>query len=276
MMFLCSVAKDQVIFEQGSIGNFFYIIVKGEVDVKVNGNYVKTMTQGDSFGELALLHGAPRSATIIAKEETLFWCLGRVSFKKVITQISNLTFEENKKFIDSLPMLSALETKDKTILCSNLMKETYEAGSYIIKIDQPADCLYILKDGYVDCITSEQKLVRVIEKGDHFGEKSLLMQSNRTMNIVAKTKCECYSVSIPSLKMIIGNSYKEAIVLNIIKNAFAISNTMNKVSPNMIENSFIDFEIKNYNLNEKVLEMGSVIQSKLIIILEGNIVQVCI
>ena len=105
-MLYCSVAKEKVLFEQGSIGSYFYIIVKGEVDIIINNKNVSTFKQGDSFGELALIHGSPRSATVITKEETFFWCLDRAAFKNVVTQISNILFEENKKFIETIPMLS--------------------------------------------------------------------------------------------------------------------------------------------------------------------------
>ena len=105
-MLYCSVTKNTVIFEQGAIGSYFYIIVKGEVDIFVNKEKVNTFNAGDSFGELALLHGAPRSATIIAKEDTFFWCLERTAFKKVVCQVSNISFEENKHFIETIPMLS--------------------------------------------------------------------------------------------------------------------------------------------------------------------------
>jgi len=105
-MYYCSVPKNTIICEQGSLGNFFYIIIKGSVEITIDEAYVSTLKPGDSFGELALLHNAPRSATITAIEESYFWCLDRAIFKNIITQISNLTFEENKNFIDTIPMLS--------------------------------------------------------------------------------------------------------------------------------------------------------------------------
>lgn len=167
-----------------------------------------------------------------------------------------------------------MNNKDKDIICSNLVKLTYKEGSHIIKIGDFADCLYIINEGTVDCITADKQVVRTLGKGDHFGFKSLLMQSTRTMNIVAKTKCVCCSISFQSLKLIIGENYKEAIVLSIIKNAFAMSKYLNTINPSLIENFFSNFEIVNFKKNEKILDTGSIIQAKYFVVIEGNIVQV--
>lgn len=105
-MSLCSVKKDSIIFKQGTYGNFFYILKKGTVELLINDNIVKSMLSGDSFGELALLHGAVRSGTIKAKEDCKLWCLERTKFRTLIEFLNKQNFEENKKFIQSVPLLS--------------------------------------------------------------------------------------------------------------------------------------------------------------------------
>jgi len=45
---------------------------------------LKTYVPGESFGELALLYNAPRAATIIAKEESILWCLDRATFGNIV------------------------------------------------------------------------------------------------------------------------------------------------------------------------------------------------
>lgn len=106
---------------KGSIGFEFYIIITGSVGVFVwldltetaiyerrmkeiyskfidikyppqNGKYlteVKVLSAGESFGELALLGGKskPRSATIIAKDETHLCVLDRTHFLKILSHL---------------------------------------------------------------------------------------------------------------------------------------------------------------------------------------------
>ena len=63
-MFAVEKRPDEVIIEQGDDGDNFYVIDSGEVDVYVNGNYMTTISDGGSFGELALIYGTPRAATV--------------------------------------------------------------------------------------------------------------------------------------------------------------------------------------------------------------------
>ena len=68
---------DETIIQQGEEGDFFYIIDQGEVDVYVNNKCVTSISDGGSFGELALIYGTPRAATIKAKTETKLWAIDR-------------------------------------------------------------------------------------------------------------------------------------------------------------------------------------------------------
>jgi len=132
-MSLCKVDADTFIFRQDSIGNFFYIIKEGECELFVNDNHIKNFTAGENFGELALLHGAPRSGSIKTIGITLLWCLERRNFRKIVDHINFLNYEENKKFIENVPIFSNIEKEYKSILASNLIKEYYEKDKIIVK-----------------------------------------------------------------------------------------------------------------------------------------------
>jgi cAMP-dependent protein kinase regulator len=132
-MTLVYLPEDTVIFHQGDIGKYFYILQKGEVNLNVNGSNNKLLRVGDSFGELALLHQAPRSGTCVTIGECYFWILERRMFRKITEQINRLNFEENKRFISSIAILDLIEKDQKAILISNLLKEFYEEGDVIVK-----------------------------------------------------------------------------------------------------------------------------------------------
>jgi hypothetical protein len=132
-MSLCKVDADTYIFRQDSIGNFFYIIKEGECELYVNENHIKNLNAGENFGELALLHGAPRSGSIKTIGITYLWCLERRNFRKIVDHINFLNYEENKKFIENVPIFSNIEKEYKCILASNLMKEYYEKDKFIVK-----------------------------------------------------------------------------------------------------------------------------------------------
>src|SRR5260221_8466036 len=61
---LIDVASGRVLCQQGERGDEFFVIVDGEAAVTVDGNSVAILGPGQFFGELALLDGGPRIATV--------------------------------------------------------------------------------------------------------------------------------------------------------------------------------------------------------------------
>lgn len=83
-MFYCSTPKDSYVFKEGDKASCFFIIDKGSVLVDIpSAKKQKEMKKGQSFGELALLYNAPRSASIQCLEDTSFWAIDRKTFRKV-------------------------------------------------------------------------------------------------------------------------------------------------------------------------------------------------
>jgi CRP/FNR family cyclic AMP-dependent transcriptional regulator len=62
-------APGSVIFHEGDPGNAMYVLLEGEVDIRINGNTVYTALPGDFFGEMALIETRERSATAIARTD---------------------------------------------------------------------------------------------------------------------------------------------------------------------------------------------------------------
>ncbi len=105
-MSLYIIGSNILLFEQESNGNYFYIVKEGELSLIINKNQVKTFKSGDSFGELALLHNAPRSGTVKTNTEVKVWAMERKSFRKIIDHINTINHQENKNYIASIQFLS--------------------------------------------------------------------------------------------------------------------------------------------------------------------------
>lgn len=272
-MTLCFVPAGTVIFSQGSIGNFFYILKDGNVELIVNGNVVKTLTSGENFGELALLHGATRSGSVKAVTDCYLWVLERKNFRKIIDHINEINFEENKKFIQSVPILSNIENDQKTILCSSLIKEVFEEGATIVKEGELASCIYIVKEGEVNCIY-KGNVIRTLQKGDHFGERAILVDSTRTMDVIAKTKCICYALNIDTLKTMVGDEFRTVLYLNFVKSSLAHSKFFSRFNLKLLDSIFDHFKPINLAKNEIAYPIGHVVSSKFIVVIDGNLINV--
>ena len=69
-----------MVIREGEDGDCFYVIAAGEVAVTSNGTAVRTLQRGDGFGEIALLHALPRTATCMATTDGTLFILHRDDF----------------------------------------------------------------------------------------------------------------------------------------------------------------------------------------------------
>ncbi|CAB16291.2 cAMP-dependent protein kinase regulatory subunit [Schizosaccharomyces pombe] len=74
-----------IVIRQGDIGNQFYLIEDGEAEVVKNGKgVVVTLTKGDYFGELALIHETVRNATVQAKTRLKLATFDKPTFNRLL------------------------------------------------------------------------------------------------------------------------------------------------------------------------------------------------
>lgn len=81
--------RGEVITRQGNEAHHLYIIIKGDAEVRVRGESgedrrVATLKGGSVFGEMGLMTGEPRSATVIALTDVLCYRLDKESFKNAL------------------------------------------------------------------------------------------------------------------------------------------------------------------------------------------------
>ncbi|MBD0329926.1 MAG: MFS transporter [Thermoleophilia bacterium] len=78
------VGVRETVVRQGEPGDRFYLVVDGEVEFAVDGLVVGTASNGDQFGEIALLRDEPRTATVTALEDTYLFAVAREDFLSAV------------------------------------------------------------------------------------------------------------------------------------------------------------------------------------------------
>lgn len=84
---LRSLKPGEKIVEEGdTAGMGFWIVASGQADIVQGGTKVNTAGPGDYFGEMALLsdRGTPRTADVVATEDTMLLQLTRWDFKALV------------------------------------------------------------------------------------------------------------------------------------------------------------------------------------------------
>lgn len=81
--------RDEVVFHQGDPGDLLHVLASGSMKValpSLDGGeaIIASLRAGDFFGELALLDGAPRSATVVALEPSETMVLPRPAFRALL------------------------------------------------------------------------------------------------------------------------------------------------------------------------------------------------
>jgi MFS family permease len=83
-----TVEPGEAVIEQGQVGESFYVIVAGEVEVEENGSSLRVLSDGDSFGEIALLRDVPRTTTVRARTSVALYALDRRHFVPTVSGYS--------------------------------------------------------------------------------------------------------------------------------------------------------------------------------------------
>ena len=83
----CEVADymaDAVIVKEGTDGDAFYVVLKGQAAVTAGGTFLARLVPGDHFGEIAALDGGPRSASVTSETPVTLATMSRPSLLKAL------------------------------------------------------------------------------------------------------------------------------------------------------------------------------------------------
>jgi CRP-like cAMP-binding protein len=88
--------------EEGAGGAGFFVVEAGEAEVTVDGEPRGTIGEGDYFGEIALLTGSDRTATITAKSDMLCWGMTPWDFRPLVESNSTIAWKLLTAMADKL------------------------------------------------------------------------------------------------------------------------------------------------------------------------------
>lgn len=189
------------IVQQGEPGTSFFVICEGRVTVlrEENGlaRPVAALEAGEFFGEVALLAGGPRIASVDALAddtqvlEIPAGVLLGLARRHPGVASALKTFCRQRLLSNLLatsPLFRPLERGERRELASRFRARDALAGESIVSEGSAADGLYVVLAGEVEVLREEAEVSR-LGSGDVFGEMSLLddVAANATVRAVRRT-----------------------------------------------------------------------------------------
>lgn len=207
------IEKGVTIIKQGGIGDFFYVVETGTLDVFVakNNNQPIKVTDygpGGSFGELALMYNAPRAATIIATSDSVLWALDRITFRKILMENTSRKRKMYEIFLEEVPLLASLEPYERHKIADALESVSFNDGDVVIKQGDVGENFYLIESGDASVYQEDDDGVLhelpSLHKGEYFGELALLTEKPRVATIKAKGKLKCATLGKKAFTRLLG------------------------------------------------------------------------
>uniref|UniRef100_A0A8C5QAD8 Protein kinase cAMP-dependent type I regulatory subunit beta n=1 Tax=Leptobrachium leishanense TaxID=445787 RepID=A0A8C5QAD8_9ANUR len=184
------------------------VIQQGKV-VYVNGEWVTSIGEGGSFGELALIYGTPRAATVKAKTDLKLWGIDRDSYRRILMGSTLRKRKMYEEFLSKVSILESLDKWERLTVADALEPVQFEDGEKIVVQGDPGDDFFIITEGTASVLQRRSDNEEYVEVGrlgpsDYFGEIALLLNRPRAATVVARGPLKCVKLDRPRFERVLG------------------------------------------------------------------------
>ncbi|XP_076872593.1 cGMP-dependent protein kinase 2 [Brachyhypopomus gauderio] len=185
------------IIKEGTEGDSLYIVAAGELQVTQAGRHLRTLTSGDVFGELAILYNCKRTATVKAVTAIRLWCMERQTYRSIMTSKSKRKRQQLMGFLKTARTLKGLRDEQLSNIIDSMEEVKFQDNEVIVREGAEGDTFYIILKGEVlvtKKVNGQQKVIRKMVEGQHFGELALMREILRTATCTAVGPVTCFSI----------------------------------------------------------------------------------
>jgi CRP-like cAMP-binding protein len=185
-MYSKRVDANEIMIAQGTRGGNFYIVSEGHFNAYVarhddhmQPDHVKRYTVGESFGELTLLYGCDRQASVASTSAGAVFVLEYSTYADHFAPNPGPErYTGHAKLLAKTKLFDVLTVLEKQDLGLALGEELHGSGEVVCKAGEVLKFVYILLDGGVTIQTETGESYVVTEPGRVFGE--LTFQNKRS------------------------------------------------------------------------------------------------
>jgi CRP-like cAMP-binding protein/Zn-dependent protease len=214
---LIACRPGEPVFRQGDRPTDFFVVRKGTLRIEEehpdtgDTTVLRTLTRGDSFGELALLESSPRTATVRATEDAELFAVDKSTFDRLLagaihTPSFKLTLQTMAELRD-MPAFSTLGTDELSELLAHGSWVTALPGEAMVQQGAVGDAFFAIRSGQVD-VVRDGSVIRTMGSGTHFGEIALLRDVPRTASVVAKTAVRAFRLDREGFDQVVREAFR--------------------------------------------------------------------
>ena len=198
---LLTPKKGDIIFRKNDYTNTFLTIIEGDVEIETDNGDSITLGQGQFFGEMSLLSGRRRSATVRAGEN----CVLLESPRRDIVKLMN-TYEPVRTIIDRFFIIRTLRgslapdapQEELEAIAANAELRHFNANDVLFNEGDAADGLHLIRSGSVSVsrrIGGRDIVTSYVAAGNYVGEMGLVGQKSRSATVRATVATESVFLS---------------------------------------------------------------------------------
>ncbi|MDA0366855.1 MAG: cyclic nucleotide-binding domain-containing protein [Proteobacteria bacterium] len=192
-------SKGDVVFERNDYTNSFFMIVEGSADILIDEkdpNVIVNVGVGDFFGEIGLIAGRRRSATVLAAEASFMLESPRRSMIKLINSV-----EAVERTMNEVALVRQLRTYLSPQLTDDAIRPVLEtaevrgfkSGHVLFKEGDADEGVYLLRKGSVTVsrrIGGKDIVIAYVPAGHYVGEMAFLTRARRNATVRAAINTE--------------------------------------------------------------------------------------
>ncbi len=193
---LLTPKRGDVIFHKNDYTNSFMSIVDGEVEVAIDSGKFITLGRGQFFGEMSLLSGRRRSATVRASAD----CVVLETPRREMIRLMN-SYEPVRKVIDQHFIIRTLRADlvpdapqgELAAVAETAELVSFRAGDVLFREGDPSDGLHLIRNGSVSVsrhIGGRDIVTTYVAAGNYVGEMGLVGETRRSATVTATVATE--------------------------------------------------------------------------------------